>query len=288
MSSTHIGTSSSLMKSLSIPSQGRLYDLELERFPGMPQYEGHPPFTVLTYRSPQGMRIAGDEEWLTTNNDVNLHFVSELMMCTAHSGAHVDAPAHITVGEDDHWHGGATAREYLGDYGPQVGDATVLPPFISRGILVDVARYLKMERLPAAYSISLDEFNGALDRAGLSIRSGDVVLVRTGQLSIWPDKQALAETFGAGIGIEVAELCLAEGVTAVGSDSAACEAMPSSVAGHPHPVHDLFLVKNEVSIFENLYLEDLSRGGIVEFLFLALPLKVRGATGSMVRPIVIT
>jgi kynurenine formamidase len=39
---------------------------------------------------------------------------------------------------------------------------------------------------------------------------------------------------------------------------------------------------------EGLDLEDLAAEGIREFLFVALPLKIRGATGSMIDPVAVT
>ena len=38
---------------------------------------------------------------------------------------------------------------------------------------------------------------------------------------------------------------------------------------------------------ESLYLEELARDGVYEFLFVALPVKIRGATGSMIDPIAV-
>jgi kynurenine formamidase len=40
-----------------------------------------------------------------------------------------------------------------------------------------------------------------------------------------------------------------------------------------------------VHIVENLALEELAADGVDEFAFLCLPLKMRGATGSPVRPV---
>jgi len=42
---------------------GRVFRLARERFPGMPLFPGHPPFQVLSYRTPQGIRAAGDRPW---------------------------------------------------------------------------------------------------------------------------------------------------------------------------------------------------------------------------------
>ena len=88
---------------------GRLYSLAVDRFPGMPLFPGHPPFQVLTYRSPQGLRISGARPW-GPGNDAGLGYLCEYVLSTSHSGAHIDALAHMTIGEDDHWFCGAAAR----------------------------------------------------------------------------------------------------------------------------------------------------------------------------------
>jgi len=53
------------------------------------------------------------------------------------------------------------------------------------------------------------------------------------------------------------------------------------------PGHILLLVRAGIPIIENLNLEELAEAGVHEFLFVCLPLKMRGATGSPVRPIAI-
>jgi Putative cyclase len=73
-------------------------------------------------------------------NDAGLGYMCEYVLSTSHSGAHIDALAHMTIGEDDHWFCG-TARTHLGDFGPTAGDATAIPPIWTRGVLFDVPRY---------------------------------------------------------------------------------------------------------------------------------------------------
>jgi len=53
------------------------------------------------------------------------------------------------------------------------------------------------------------------------------------------------------------------------------------------PGHAILLVRNGIYILENLYLEELARDKSYEFTFICLPLKIRGATGSPVRPIAV-
>lgn len=271
---------------LRLPTKGDVYDLDPGRWPGVPIWAGHPPFQVMTYRSPNGIRVGGDQEWLSgENNQVQVGLISELMMGTNHTGSHVDALGHITI-EDDSWNNG-NVRDHLSDFGPTVGDAAAIAPFVTRGLMVDVAKHLGVERLGKSHPITLEEFTGALEAQGDEVRENDVVLVRTGQMSVWPDKDQMAETTGAGITRAVAEYCAERKVRGVGTDTEACEVMPSVEPGHPHPVHEVLLIRAGIHIFENIWLEDLSRAGVGHFLFVALPLKVVGATGSMLRPLAI-
>ena len=48
------------------------------------------------------------------------------------------------------------------------------------------------------------------------------------------------------------------------------------------------MVENGIQIMEMLNLENLAKSRTFTFLFIALPLKIRGGTGSPIRPIAIT
>ena len=285
---TQQGLSKALLENLARPRNGRVHDLELNRFPGMPMWSGHPPFQVVTYRTPPGTRAQnGGCSIFGSENTNNVGVVSEMVIATQHSGAHMGALGHITSGPDDQWYNG-NARENLGDFGLTEGDGSELPALITRGVLVDVAAALGLSRLEKGHPITVGEFERALSASGTELQRGDVVLVRTGQLSVWPDAEALAETHGPGITREVADLCVDSGASAVGADTESLEVQPSVVPDNPHPVHERLLVEAGVHILENIYLEELSREGVGEFLFLALPPKISGATGGMVRPVAIT
>jgi hypothetical protein len=134
---------------------GRMFRLARERFPKMPLFPGHPAFEVLAYRTPQGIRNAGDEPW-GPPNDACLGYMSELVMGTTHTGAHIDAHAHMTVGDEQRWHGGS-ARTDLGDFGPLIGDATEIPPLWRRGVLYDVPGHRGVDALPAAEPVPAEE-----------------------------------------------------------------------------------------------------------------------------------
>lgn len=53
------------------------------------------------------------------------------------------------------------------------------------------------------------------------------------------------------------------------------------------PVHTYLQAERGVSLLEAVWLEDLARDQVYEFLFIAAPLKLRGATASPIRPLAI-
>jgi kynurenine formamidase len=277
-----------LLRVLAIPTRGWVYDLDAGRFAGMPLWEGHPPWQLIGYRSPQGLRVQGDQEWLAEDvNRAGIGIMSDLLIAGMHSGAHIDALAHITCGDDAHWYGGDSAADNLGDFGPLTHDASTIPPIIRRGVLVDLAGSLGLERLPAHHAAGLEEVQAALDRQGSTIEAGDVVLFRTGQMSLWHDREAWAQNTGAGITLEVADWLIEQDVIAVGGDTETVEVMPSITPGNPHPVHARLLVDQGVHLMECLYLEQLASDRVYEFLYLALAPRIVGATAALIRPVAV-
>jgi kynurenine formamidase len=47
------------------------------------------------------------------------------------------------------------------------------------------------------------------------------------------------------------------------------------------------IAEHGITHVESLYLDRLATDGVHEFLFIALPLRIRGATGSQIHPIAI-
>lgn len=277
-----------LLKALTIPKKGQVYDLDSGRWSGMPVFPAHPPFILTSYRSPHGWRNQHDfDDWLGKNS-VNMGLNTEIMIGTAHTGTHIDALNHITCGGDSHWHGGYSEAEFLGDFGPLTAEASSIAPFISRGVLIDVPAYKGVDILEGAYLITVEDIEGALDKQGAEVRAGDAVLLRTGYMQAWGVDPASADRHhGAGIGHEAAVWLGERGVVLVGGDTESVEINPSVDPENPHPVHIELLVERGIHILELVHVEDLARDREYEFLFVCLPLRVRGATGSMVRPVAI-
>jgi kynurenine formamidase len=268
---------------------GRSFSLSETRYPGMPLFPGHPPFQVLNYRTPRGIRAAKAQPWGPIN-DAGLGYMAEYVMATSHSGAHMDALAHMTVADDMHWYGGGNADEHLSDFGPTFGDASKMPPFFTRGVLLDVPGYRGVDCLGKGEPVGAGELEAICAWEGVEVRPWDVVCIRTGYMSLWPDAEAMAAHKTPGPDISAARWLLARGVVASGTDTETYEVQPApdpGPTGNPQPVHTALLIENGVYIMESLFLEEIAREKVYEFLFVALPVKIRGATGSMIDPLAV-
>ncbi|MEW5992350.1 MAG: cyclase family protein [Chloroflexota bacterium] len=282
-------TAADVVRAAGLVRQGRMISLAAVRYPGMPLFPGHPPFQVLNYRTPRGIRVTGATPWGPVN-DAGLGYMAEYVMATSHSGAHMDALAHMTVADDMHWYGGGNADEHLTDFGPTYLDASTMPPFFTRGVLLDAAGQRGVPCLPKGSPIDAAELDAIAAAEGVEVRSGDVVAIRTGYMGLWPDAEAMAAHKTPGPDISAARWLLERGVVATGTDTETYEVQPApdpGPTGNPQPVHTLLLIQNAVYLMESLDLEVLARERIYEFLFVALPLKIRGATGSMVDPVAV-
>jgi len=159
---------------------------------------------------------------------------------------------------------------------------------ITRGVLMDMARYKGVDWLEPGTAIYPEDLEGWEKKAGVKVQSGDVMIVRTGRwarrdaLGPWPSTQL------AGLHMSCAAWMHARDVAIIGGDDAQ-DVLPSQVAGISQPVHELCIVVMGMPIFDNLDLELVSREAEKrkrwDFLVTASPAAVPGATGSVLNPI---
>jgi kynurenine formamidase len=250
--------------------KARVFDLEQLRYAGAPSHPAHAPgFNYFLHRH----HARGAPEARTS--------ASGLVVTPEHSGTHIDALSHQA--ENLTLHGGVHVDEGVQTSAgfKQLGIDT-MAPLVCRGVLLDVAAG---RRLDPDYAITPQDLERA---ARTEIREGDAVLVRTGYGALWskPDDYLHAP----GVSAAGSRWLIERKVRVVGADNMAFDvvfAPPDPELGVTLPGHLLLLVRAGVPIIENLNLEELAAAGVYEFVFVCLPLKMRGATGSPVRPIAI-
>lgn len=252
----------------------RVYDLAVRLELGMPRHPYHPPFSYALAKAhgqnpyPNGISAA-----------------SEMLTMGAHVGTHVDALGHIAL--DGEVYGG---REVIdrqsASCGLEVASVEELPPLIGPGYLVDAPLLFGRDLTPAD-GIGPDELSAWFTERR-EPGPGSVVLVRTGWMRHWPDVDAYLglKTGLPGVTLAGAQWLSERGILATGSDTMNYEhkPVPTTVALSVH-VHNL--VHSGIPIMESLDLETLAAARVNEFFFVALPLRIRGGTGSPIRPVAI-
>ena len=82
---------------------------------------------------------------------------------------------------------GWTADKDLGSRIWNKGGLDKYPPIIARAVLLDVAGMKGVDCLPEGYGITPQDLQDTAEKQGVDMRRRDVVLVRTGRMTVWPD-----------------------------------------------------------------------------------------------------
>ncbi|UGS34804.1 cyclase family protein [Capillimicrobium parvum] len=208
----------------------------------------------------------------------------DMLIMGSHTATHMDALAHV-------YHGATMYNGFPFDGMSSFGGARhcgidKAGPVATRGVLVDVAAAQGVDCLEPGHVISGEELRAALDAQGTEPRRGDAVLIRTGWLERFYATGQQMSFEQPGLGLEAARLLADADVTIVGADNTAVEAMPFD-GGEFMVVHVELLSRRGIYLVEHLDLAQLARDACREFLFVACPLPVTGATASPVNPVAI-
>lgn len=209
-------------------------------------------------------------------------FSEDTLVLPLHLGTHIDGLCHAWY--DDALYNGFPGNSVRSTTGAMHCGVEKYPPIVTRGVLLDIVK-LKGGPLPDGTSIGRSDVQAACEAAGVRLRPGDAVLVRTG----WLESHDRANAdFNREPGIDVeAGLWLAEaGVALVGADNYAIEVLPFP-DGAVFPVHQRLIRDYGMPLLEGLVLKPLAQAGATEFLFMAAALPIEGATGSPLTPIAV-
>jgi kynurenine formamidase len=255
------------------PWDVRVIDLAHELFVGVPASPNHPPFQLaLGRRHGDVVRPDGG----SAANEIN--------DTGGHVGTHIDALGHIS--QDGKVFGGHDAEAIQGNAGLVRLGIDEFEPMVGRGVLLDVAAVHGTDVLEAGYEVTAEDLVRAEESAGVQVRAGDAVLIRTGWSAHWPEPVFSGRPAGApGPGVDAARWLSSKSVRVVGGETIAFEVIRPGAGHATLPVHRVLLVESGVHIIEVMDLRGLAAAGAHEFGFVLAPLKIRGATGSPVRPL---
>lgn len=266
-----------LLAALRIPARGEIVELAL------PLRASSPRLPSQSWK--QAIRAEGASEEHrggSTNRDT---YLDELVVGGLHNGCHIDALGH--GGIDGRFYNGRTLAEIFHPDGLRALGIERAGPWICRGVCLDVAAALGAERLEGGFAIEPEHLEDACRRQGVTISAGDAVLLHTGWAQLYEaDPQRYSAT-EPGADWEAAHWLTERRVSLVGADNWGFEVVPSEPTrpGQEFPVHQHLLAETGTNILENIDTSPLARLAQSEFLFVASPAKIAGATAGAVNPL---
>jgi kynurenine formamidase len=198
-------------------------------------------------------------------------------------GTQFDGLGHLGIG--DLFYNGNRRSEFAQAEGLMRLGIENVGPIVTRGVLIDVARFKGVQQLQGGYEITLADVQGALQRERVEIRPGDVVVIHTGWGALWMKDNPRFVESAPGIGIAAAQFLADKEVVVVGADTWGVEVMPNPDSSLSAPVHQLLIARNGIYLHENLITDALARDSVYEFAYMYAALRLKGATGSPGNPI---
>jgi kynurenine formamidase len=225
--------------------------------------------------------LTGDASNFTTSDD-------KLAM-GVQAATHWDALAHVSY-EGLLYNG--VASSVITDSGAARMGIDKIRTLVGRGVLLDVAAAKGVDRLEGGYPLTAADLDVAAEHGHVTLRAGDIVLIRTGQIQwFFKGDRERYGTPASGPSLQTVEWFHAHDVAAVATDNLTFEVFPSEREDALLPVHLLHLVDMGMTQGQNWNLEDLAEDcaddGRYSFFLDASPLPITSAVGSPVNPIVV-
>jgi kynurenine formamidase len=161
---------------------------------------------------------------------------------------------------------------------------------VSRGVFLDVARFKGVDYLEPGYAITEEDLVACAESEGVTIGTGDIVIVRTGQMG-YCKKNGWGTYAGGdspGLSFYTADWLHRTEIAGVATDTWGFEVRPNELEGSFQPLHCVTIPNMGLLVGEILDLEALSEDcaadGVYEFMFVAPPLAITGGVGSPINP----
>lgn len=231
--------------------------------------------TVLSPNQAQGSTLASNK--MSYNDDIITGWLGV--------GTQIDGLGHLGI--DNVYYNGNQAKDFVKVTGLEKLGIDKVPPIVTRGVLIDMAKHKGVEMMKAGEVISADDIKAAMEAQGVTVAPGDVVVFHTGWLSMLDQD---AKQFGAGepgIDAAAAEHLASLEPVAVGMDTWGIEAVPFPNPERIWEGHQILLAKNGIYILETLDTRALVQDGVKEFLFVLGQPRYKGSVQAIINPVAI-
>jgi kynurenine formamidase len=224
-------------------------------------------------------------------------FTDDVLLMNVQGSTQWDGLAHVIRGDtmyNGYWGGSVLAA----------GGATfngihhLRQGLVGRGVLVDVCAAEGGIPLAPGRAIDVATLEATLQRQRVEVRSGDLLLVRTGYLGTWyglTDPRIRSEQWfeeEPGLALETIGWLHRNEVAAVACDNWGVEVVPfEDPDGDAMPFHQAAIPGLGLTLGEYFWLDDLAQAcagdGRWDFLLAAQPLNLTNASGTMLNPVAI-
>ncbi len=250
------------------PAMGRINPVHTMLRTGTDAYSG-----VLDHR---GIRAADD-----------------MVVMPLQCGTQWDGLGHVFY-ENSMWNG-YDCREVTSNGAQKCGIEKTKARMVGRGVFLDVPRALRKKYLDDGYAITCDDLDKTAEMQGVKMKSGDFVIVRTGQMEAKLEAGSWDGYPGGdapGFAFETLEWIQRTELAALASDTWGCEVRPNETeAGINQPWHWITIPIMGMTMGEIFYVkelaEDCAADKVYEFLFVAPAIPITGAVGSPTNPLAI-
>ncbi len=203
--------------------------------------------------------------------------------------SHLDALCHIF--HEGKIYNGYSAEMVTAHGARRLGVHHLRSGIVTRGVLIDVPALREVDALEPGEPIFPEDLEAAERAAGITVQSGDVLLVRTGRW-VWRERHGPWDPHEALAGLDAS--CLTwiheRQVAVLGCDGVS-DVVPSRLDDNRLPIHSVAIVAMGVHLLDNLDLDDLARAcaaeGRWDFLLTIAPLVLVRGTASPVNPIAV-
>lgn len=259
----------------------------------------------------QGPRHNEMDAAVPGDRDKEPFYPGDTLSLPIHDTTHWDSLAHIFG--DGKMYNGYDAQTYITPEGAlKNGIHHAANGLVSRGVLLDMPRFKGGgKRLERGYVITVADIEGAARRENVSFQPGDVILIRTGWLSLFyelnladvnnpqTEQWTLFHKNEPGIGWDVSQWLKRVRAAAVAADNLYLEALPCEAEAAKSMGHPTFempinyeLIRNQGMMLGKLFqLDELAEAcaadGVYEFLFISPVMKLINGTGSPTNPLAI-
>lgn len=277
-------TPAKIVASAGLVRQGKVFSLELPLDTHGPQTGAFGRVNAVHQMVATGTdHVEGAQDW-----PLGWGVADDTLFLFLQGGTQWDALAHI-------FHNGKMYNGYdarlVSSRGASKNGIENPKTVVSRGVLLDIPRVLGIDHLEPGFAIDADLLDQACAFHGVTVGTGDIVLIRTGDMArrrTLPHWDSYAAGDSPGLSLLSAPWLAEREIAAIATDTWGAEVRPNEIEGSFQPLHLVMIVNMGLFVGEIWYLDELAddcaADGIYEFQLVAPPLVIPGAVGSPLNP----